>query len=130
MNILVAEDNAFAARQYRALLEKMGHHVVTTADGKECVKQYKEHFKKTEFDSLDDSPFDLVLLDHNMPKKTGAQAAKEILAKNPKQKILFVTGYQRWAVEDDTDDLFEKIVLLEKPFTLSQLQRKIDSLVP
>lgn len=130
MNILVAEDNAFAARQYRALLEKMGHHVVTTGDGKECVKQYKDHLKKTEFESLDDSPFDLVLLDHNMPKKTGAQAAKEILAKNPKQKILFVTGYQRWAVEDDTDDLFEKIVLLEKPFTLSQLQRKIDSLAP
>lgn len=129
LNILVAEDNKFAARQYKVLLEKMGHHVVTTEDGKECVRQYKEHLKRTEFDSLDDSPFDLVLLDHNMPKKTGAQAAKEILAKNPKQKILFVTGYQRWAVEDDTDDLFEKIVLLEKPFTLLQLERKIDSLV-
>ncbi len=129
MNILVAEDNKFAARQYKVLLEKMGHHVVTTEDGKECVRQYKERLKRTEFDSLDDSPFDLVLLDHNMPKKTGAQAAKEILAKNPKQKILFVTGYQRWAVEDDTDDLFEKIVLLEKPFTLLQLERKIDSLV-
>ena len=128
MNILLAEGNAFAARQYCALLEKMGYRVVTTEDGKECVRQYKERLKKTEFDSLDESPFDLVLLDHNMPKKTGAQAAKEILAKNPKQKILFVTGYQRWAVEDDTDDLFEKIVLLEKPFTLSQLKRKIDSL--
>jgi two-component system cell cycle response regulator CpdR len=63
-----------------------------------------------------------------MPKKTGAQAAKEILAKNPDQKILFVTAYQRWAVEDDTDELFDKIVLLEKPFTLGQLSRKIESL--
>lgn len=128
MNILVAEDNKFTAQQYKILLEKMGHRVITTQDGSECVKKYKEQLK-SEFDSLDDSPFDLVLLDHNMPKKTGAQAAKEILAKNPNQKILFVTGYQRWAVEDDTDDLFEKIVLLEKPFTLNQLSRKIESLV-
>jgi len=128
LRILIAEDNKFAARQYRILLEKKGYEVITVEDGAECVKKYREHLKKTEFDSLDDSPFDVVLLDHNMPKKTGAKAAKEILAKNPKQKILFVTGYQRWALEDETDDLVDKIVVLEKPFTLSQLERKILSL--
>ncbi|MEW6043651.1 MAG: response regulator [Thermoproteota archaeon] len=124
----MAEDNKFAAKQYKTLLEKNGHIVVVTQDGTECVKTYKERMKKTEFDSLDESPFDVVILDHNMPKKSGAKAAKEILAKNPKQKILFVTGYQRWAIEDETDDLIEKIILLEKPFTLSQLERKIESL--
>jgi two-component system cell cycle response regulator CpdR len=31
-------------------------------------------------------------------------------------------------VEDETDDLIEKIILLEKPFTMSQLERKIESL--
>jgi len=126
--ILVAEDNKFVANQYKILLEKNGHTVIITPDGMECLKKYKEKLKKTEFDSLDESPFDLVLLDHNMPKKTGAKAAKEILAKNPKQKILFITGYQRWALEDETEDLVDKIVVLEKPFTLSQLERKIESL--
>jgi CheY-like chemotaxis protein len=128
MIILVAEDNKFVANQYKILLEKKGHTVITTPDGLDCLKKYKERLKKTEFDSLDESPFDLVLLDHNMPKKTGAKAAKEILAKNPKQKILFITGYQRWALEDETDDLVDKIVVLEKPFTLSQLERKVESL--
>jgi CheY-like chemotaxis protein len=127
LNILIAEDNKFAARQYKLALEKKGHKVITTEDGKECVKIYKENMKKTEFDSLDDPPFDLVMLDHNMPKKTGAKAAKEILEKNPKQKILFITGYQRWALEEESDDLVDKIILLEKPFTLSQLERKVDS---
>jgi CheY-like chemotaxis protein len=127
MFILVAEDNKFVANQYKILLEKNGHKVITTQDGMECLKKYKENLKKTEFDSLDESPFDLVLLDHNMPKKTGAKAAKEILAKNPKQKILFLTGYQKWVLEDETDDLVDKIVVLEKPFTLSQLERKIES---
>lgn len=128
MRILIAEDNKFAARQYRILLEKKGYEVVTVENGLECVKAYRERMKKTEFDSLDDSPFDVVVLDHNMPKKTGAKAAKEILAKNPRQKILFVTAYQKWALEDETDDLVDKIVVLEKPFTLSQLERKIASL--
>ena len=124
---MIAEDNKFAARQYKMMLEQKGHTVITTENGEECVKKYKENFKNTEFDSLDESPFDLVLLDHKMPKKTGARAAKEILAKNPNQKILFITGYQRWALEDESDDLIDKIILLEKPFTLSQLERKINS---
>lgn len=127
MNILIAEDNKFAARQYKLMLEQKGHTVITTENGEECVKKYKEKLKNTEFDSLDESPFDLVLLDHKMPKKTGARAAKEILAKNPHQKILFITGYQRWALEDESDDLIDKIILLEKPFTLSQLERKVNS---
>jgi CheY-like chemotaxis protein len=124
---LIAEDNKFAARQYKMMLEQKGHTVITTENGEECVKKYKEKLKNTEFDSLDESPFDLVLLDHKMPKKTGARAAKEILAKNPHQKILFITGYQRWALEDESDDLIDKIILLEKPFTLSQLERKVNS---
>ena len=132
MNILVAEDNKFTAMQYKTLLEKMGHNVVTAEDGVECIKKYKQVYKRTEFDSLDDPwftpKFDVVLLDHHMPKKTGAQAAKEILEKNPNQKIIFVTSYQKWAVEDETDDLFDKIVLLEKPFTLNQLHRKIKAM--
>ncbi len=127
MNILIAEDNKFAARQYKIMLEKSGHNVILTENGVECVQKYKERLKKTEFDSLDESPFDLILLDHKMPKKSGARAAKEILAKNPKQKILFITGYQKWALEDESDDLIDKIILLEKPFTLSQLERKIES---
>ncbi|MFM8658342.1 MAG: response regulator [Candidatus Nitrosotenuis sp.] len=90
MNILVAEDNKFTALQYKTLLEKMGHRVVTTVDGEECVKKFKQVYKKTEFDSLDDPlfepKFDLVLLDHHMPKKTGAQAAKEILQKTQNKK--------------------------------------------
>ncbi|HET8719478.1 MAG TPA: response regulator [Candidatus Nitrosotenuis sp.] len=129
MNILIAEDNKFAAMQYKIALEKHGHRVVTTENGEECVKKYKEVMRKTEFDSIDESPFDLVLLDHKMPKKTGARAAKEILEKNPKQKILFITGYQKWALEDESDDLIDRIILLEKPFTLSQLERKVASFI-
>ncbi|MFY9301074.1 MAG: response regulator [Candidatus Nitrosotenuis sp.] len=127
MNILIAEENRFTALQYRQLLEKNGHSVVVTQDGQECLEKYSKDLKK-ESDSSNDSPFDVVILDHGVPNKTAANAVKKILAKNPNQKILFVTGYQRWAVEDETDDLVDKITILEKPFTFSQFERKIASL--
>jgi CheY-like chemotaxis protein len=81
MNILVAEDNEFTARQYKLILEKNGHRVVTARDGSECVKKYKE-IKEVE----SKSSFDIVVLDHNVPRKAGTRVAKEILAKNPNRK--------------------------------------------
>ncbi|WKT57408.1 response regulator [Candidatus Nitrosotenuis chungbukensis] len=49
--------------------------------------------KKTEFDSLDNNPFDVVVLDQSMPKKSGSEVAEEILEANPRQKIIFASAY-------------------------------------
>ncbi|MBI5698070.1 MAG: response regulator, partial [Thaumarchaeota archaeon] len=79
LNILVAEDNVFTATQYTKALEKNGHKVTITKDGEECLKEYERALESAEFDSLDKNPFDVGLLDNNMPKKSGVEVAKEIL---------------------------------------------------
>ena len=129
LNILVAEDNKFTAIQYRIALEKAGHKVTVVHDGAECVKKYVSEMGKSEFDSMDTHPFDLILLDHNMPRKSGSIAAKEILTKKPKQKILFASGYLKSFIGDQTGDgVLNKLYVIEKPFTLSMLVRKISSI--
>ena len=129
LKILVAEDNKFTANQYRSALEKSGHDVVLVSDGKECVKKFVSGLEKTEFDSIDTHPFDLILLDHNMPKKSGAKAAKEILSKKPDQKIIFASGYLKSFIEDETGEKYiENLEILEKPFSLDSLVRKINAL--
>lgn len=129
LKILVAEDNKFTAMQYQKILENNGHTVIITNDGNECVKKYADALSNSEFDSIDSHPFDLVLLDHNMPKKSGAKAAKEILSKKPNQKILFASGYLRSLIEDQTGEkLLGKLDIIEKPFSLNMLLRKIDSM--
>jgi CheY-like chemotaxis protein len=69
LNVLIAEDNQFTATQYDRILRKYGHNVTVTKDGLECLQKYHERLKKTEFESLDSTPFDVVVLDQSMPKK-------------------------------------------------------------
>ncbi len=39
------------------------------------------------------SPLDIVLLDHDMPRMTGAGAAREILEQRPNQRLIFLSAY-------------------------------------
>ena len=61
-----------------------------------------------------------------MPKKVALKLAKEILIKKPNQKILFASGYLKSFIGDQTGDgVLNKLDVLEKPFSLSMLIRKI-----
>ena len=80
LNILLAEDNEYTAKQYKLALEKKGHQVTVTKDGVECLDLYNDEAKYSElFKKNEHPPFDVVLLDQNMPRKTGIETAKEIL---------------------------------------------------
>jgi CheY-like chemotaxis protein len=126
LNILIAEDNQFTATQYDRILRKYGHTIVLTKDGSECLEKYKESLKKTEFESLDDNPFDVVVLDQSMPKKSGSEVANEILSVKPKQKIIFASAYAISGSED-TKKLKNRVDYLQKPFSLSTFVQKIHS---
>jgi len=87
--ILVAEDNKFTAMQYAKLLESQNHLVEIAIDGDECIQKYNksidEHSNK--------SKFDVIILDHSMPKRSGAEIAADILSLNPDQKIILASAY-------------------------------------
>jgi len=93
-NILIAEDNEYTAKQYKTALEKNGHHVTMTNDGVECIELYSDEAKYGElFKRNKRPPFDVVLLDQNMPRKSGVEVAKEILKLRRNQRIIFLTAY-------------------------------------
>jgi PAS domain S-box-containing protein len=64
--VLLAEDNAVNQRLAIRLLEKLGHQVVLAADGREAVAAWERE------------PFDLVLMDVQMPEMGGFEATAEI----------------------------------------------------
>ena len=61
-------------------------------------------------------PYDAVVLDYRMPKKDGLQAAKEILASNPSQRIIFASAYVKETLKESVKELRQVVELMQKPF--------------
>ncbi len=113
--ILVVEDNKFTAMQYAKLLESNNHLVDMAADGDECVRKYKESIETS-----NKSNYDVILLDHSMPKRSGAQVAGDILSSDPGQKIILASAYAL-STEKNYSKLKDKVNFLQKPFELTQI---------
>jgi len=127
LDILIAEDNEFTAKQYKIALEKRQHKVTLAKDGVECVDYYTNEAKYEElFRKSRTPPFDLVLLDHDMPRKTGADAAKEILECRPNQRLIFLSAYGNNIMQRLKDLRDETVQIIQKPFALSFLIKKIE----
>ena len=123
MKILVAEDEANIGYQYRTVLEQNKHSVQVTNDGEECLQVYYDELdklanQKSDGRSRRKPPFDAVVLDYRMPKKDGMEVAREILAIEPKQRILFASAYVVDTLVDSVKNLQQVVELLQKPFDL------------
>lgn len=125
MKILVAEDSQSVALLYKKSLEKRGHTVIITENGLKCLYQYSDDFKIRGDDKKKTSLYDLVILDHKMPRMEGIDVAKEIIEMNPKQRILFVTGYVKDMMKG-VRKIDQKIELMQKPFPVNAMIRQVE----
>jgi excisionase family DNA binding protein len=80
-NILVVDDEEVVRLLFKAILEELGHRVITAetaSKGLELVKQ---------------QDFDLVFLDLKMPGMDGAELFRQIKTIKPKLPVTIITGY-------------------------------------
>ena len=81
MRILVADDASFMRQMIRDIIEPEGFEVLgEAADGVEVIEKFKE---------LDP---DLVMLDIVMPRKSGMDAVRELVALDPSAKIVMCSA--------------------------------------
>ncbi len=71
LSILVAEDNEINALLMRSLLSRLGHHAVITTNGEEALESWLSAKSAG-------SPYDLVLMDIQMPQLNGIETTKRI----------------------------------------------------
>jgi CheY-like chemotaxis protein len=124
MNILIAEDETDIALLYKMALERRNHQVTTTENGQNCLEAYHEKYQyiRTAMDAIGQTlPFDVVILDHKMPKINGMQVAEEILAMNPHQRIIFASAYVKENLTDSIRKLKQVVELMQKPFNVNTL---------
>jgi CheY-like chemotaxis protein len=123
MRVLVAEDNPDTLFYYDVLFEKYQHVLVPAKDGLECLKIYHDEFEniRLQTDAMQKiQPFDAVVLDYKMPGRNGLEVAKEILAVNPHQRIIFASAYVRDILMEAARQLKQLVELVQKPFNESQ----------
>lgn len=131
MNILIAEDENDLALLYKQALEDRDHYVTITPNGEDCLKTYHDVFQEMTLHNTNTMkhlrlPFDVVLLDYKMPQINGLEVAKEILAVNSHQRIIFASAYVKETLEYPIKQLKQVIEAIQKPFTIETLVERIE----
>ncbi|MBR9865277.1 MAG: response regulator, partial [Rhodobacteraceae bacterium] len=112
--ILMVEDDDEVRETARLMLEDLGYGVLPAADADEALTILERIHN-----------IDLLFTDVVMPGKTnGQELAKQIQEIRPDLPVLFTSGYVQDAIVHD-GRLDEGVQLLSKPYTQSELQRKI-----
>lgn len=89
-----------------------GHHVETASNGKEALTK------------LEQSKFDLVFTDFQMPAMKGDELAAAIKARDPKQPVVMITAYAE-LLHSAGNPLTGVDLVIGKPFLLENLRQAI-----
>ena len=120
LRILLAEDNAINQRITRSLLERRGHSVTLTTNGRQAFEQWEQR------------PFDVILMDVQMPEMDGFEATGLIRQqeKISGQRIPIIaltahalTGYEERCLSAGMDSY------VTKPIQAQQLFQAIEGVI-
>jgi CheY-like chemotaxis protein len=102
--ILVADDDDLVRGLMRTVLANSGYAIVEAIDGEDAVQKCLG------------ASFDLLLMDHNMPRLSGWDACLQIRREKPDMKVLLLSGAAQQPEVGDTQVRF-----LPKPFENHEL---------
>lgn len=109
--ILVVDDDADVRATIAQALKALGYNVAEAQDGEAALALVGEH------------RLTLAILDYMMPGLDGAELAREIAKVEPDLPIVFSTGHS--ALRALRSAAGEDVKVLEKPFTLAELDQLI-----
>jgi PAS domain S-box-containing protein len=116
--VLLVEDEPLVRLYGSEALSELGYNVLEASEGDEALRVLAEHPEVS-----------LLFTDVGLPGRfNGRRLAAEARARMPSLKVLFVTGYAKNAITHD-DILEGGVELLEKPYTVDALARKLKQMM-
>jgi CheY-like chemotaxis protein len=116
--VLLAEDDNALREAISAYLNVHGYTVLEAADGTEGLRLARLHAGSIR----------VLITDVILPKKSGAELAREVATMSPNVVILYMSGYtDRKLVDYDPASL--TVGYLQKPFALQTLLEKLGEMV-
>ena len=117
-SILVAEDNEINVEVLRAMLRQLGFECDVAPNGKEALRMAME------------TPYDIVLMDVNMPVMDGLTATRELrnlLPENDEQKALPIIALTAATLPDNIAEIINAGMNdhIGKPFSMTTLRNKL-----
>jgi CheY-like chemotaxis protein len=113
--ILVVEGEPVLRDMAHLILQDCGYHVLEAGSGAEALQVWERN----------PDGIDLMLTDVVMPGgMSGRELAVRLLARHPRLKIIFTSGYN---VEETNTDFFRRggAVFLQKPYTRTDLAKAV-----
>jgi PAS domain S-box-containing protein len=111
-HVLLVDDHDGVRMTTAILLEELGYRVTAVPDGAQAVGLSNEE--------LDD--VDVLISDYAMPLMSGSEIIRQLRAKRSSLPAIIITGHA-----DAIANIPDSVPVLNKPFTLAQLQQAIAS---
>ena len=120
LRILLAEDNAVNQTVALRLLERLEHHADVAADGHQVL----EHLER--------APYDVILMDVQMPGMDGLEASRAVCARWPRGQRPRIIAMTAEAMEGDRERCLAAGMddYLAKPIRLDELRRALGECRP
>jgi len=112
--ILLADDDESVRDVATRMLQQLGYDVEVAIDGTEAVERI----------AADPTRFDLVILDGNMPRLHGRDAAILIKDVAPELRLILATGYIEPG-DQDRLEVYGFSAAIAKPYSISELSRVV-----
>ncbi len=110
--VMVVDDEMGIRSLMRKVLHRAGYEVLEAGSAREAL------------DAIQDHPVDLLLTDVVMPEVSGRELAEQVVELHPSTRVLYVSGFTA-ETSVETGNFPPGSQLLQKPFTLAALLRKV-----
>lgn len=119
LRVLLAEDNAINQRLGRLMVEKLGHHVDVVANGREATE------------AVHLAPYDVVLMDVDMPEMDGLDATRIIRRMLPASQQPTIVAMTASTLDEDRRSCADSGMdsFLSKPVRLGELDAALGEVV-